>query len=594
MLKGLKGKHTLAETLNFTFLNQYISRMTIQKITALLSFVMLSFAATAQTSVSKSSDDQFKGWHLLDRSTDSFYGISLNQAYEFLKNRKSVLVIVAVIDSGVDTLHEDLKPILWKNPKEIPGNGIDDDKNGYVDDIYGWNFLGGKDGKNVKEDSYEAARVYHAFKKKYENVTDESKLTPVEQEEYKMYKKAKGDIENAATEAQSSLLFLRNLYKKSLEADSLLKLKFKEVYSGNDLMEFKPTGQKETEARTTMLTLFKGFEMMTSNNTVIMEEFTTYYQGLEKKAEAVDTPPKNYRGDVVKDNYLNFNDRFYGNNDVMASTPFHGTHVTGIIAAARNNGIGVDGVANNVRIMTIRAVPDGDEHDKDIAHAIRYAVDNGATIINMSFGKSLSPQKRWVDDAVRYAKSKGVLLIHAAGNDSKNVDSVENFPNANFLQPKEKATNFITVGASGDPKNGGLAASFSNYGKKEVDVFAPGVKIYSTIPGGTTYGFAQGTSMASPVVAGLAALIRSYFPELSAEQIKYCIEKGAINPNSKEKKPGTEEKFDFAEYSRTGGIINAYESVKIASTLKGERKVSKPVSKPTTTKRKTVKRPVKK
>ncbi|MFT3844304.1 MAG: S8 family serine peptidase [Lacibacter sp.] len=476
-----------------------------------------------------------------------------------------------------------LKPILWRNPKEIPGNGIDDDKNGYVDDIYGWNFLGNKDGKNVDEDSYEAARLYHALKSKYGGTVDESKLSAQEKEEYKLYTKAKGDIENGATDAQQQVLFLRGLYKKSGEADSVLQLKFKKEYTGNDLVTFKPSGNKETEAKSTMLALFKGFEMMDATNHFIMEEFTSYYKGQVKKADGPTVAPKEYRKEIVKDNYDDFNDRFYGNPDVMAGTPFHGTHVSGIIGAVRNNGIGVDGVATNVRIMAIRAVPDGDEHDKDVALAIRYAVDNGAKIINMSFGKSFSPQKKWVDDAVRYAQSKGVLLVHAAGNDGKNVDSTENYPNPNFVDTKLKAPNFITVGASGDSKTGSLAADFSNYGKKEVDVFAPGVKIYSTIPGGNTYGFAQGTSMASPVVAGLAAFILSYYPELSAEQVKYCIEKGAQNPIAQVTKPGTETKEDFSNFSRTGGIINAYESIKVAATLKGERKKAvapKPAPKP--------------
>lgn len=548
----------------------------------LLTLLITASASWAQTS---SKDDEFKGWHLKDQNKDGIYGISLEQAYEFLKNRKSTTVIVAVIDSGIDTLHEDLKPILWRNPKEIPGNGIDDDHNGYVDDIYGWNFIGGKDGKNVNEDSYEAARVYHALKSKYANVTDESTLNAKDKEEYRLFVKAKEAIEGSATDAQANLLFLRNLYKKAGAADSLLKEKFKAEYTGNDLASFKPSNSKESDAKSTMFALFKGFDMMGSTNGFIMSEFTTYYQGEEKKAEAVDNPPKNYRGDIVKDNYNDFNDRFYGNNDVMAGTPMHGTHVAGIIAAARNNGLGMNGVADNVRIMVIRAVPDGDEHDKDIALAIRYAVDNGAKIINMSFGKSFSPQKKWVDDAIRYAQSKGVLVVHAAGNDAKNVDSTENYPNPIFADTKQRATNFITVGASGDPKIGGFAASFSNYGKKEVDVFAPGVKIYSTLPGGTTYGFLQGTSMASPVVAGLGALLLSYFPTLSAEQIKYCIEKGAQNPNTETKKPGTDEQYQFGDFSRTGGIINAYESVKIAATLKGERKLTvapatKPLPKP--------------
>lgn len=550
---------------------------------SLVAFTTLTLSATmlfAQTSV---KEDELKGWHLKNKSTDGYSGINLDQAYEFLKNRKTTTIIVAVIDSGIDTLHEDLKPVLWKNPKEIPGNGVDDDKNGYADDIYGWNFIGGKDGRNVKEDSYEAARLYHSLKNKYGGDVDESKLSKVEKEEYRIFLIAKENIEGGSVDAQQQVLFLRNLYRKSVDADSLLRAKFKAEYTGNELASFKPATSKESDAKAAMLTLFRAFEQMESVNTTIMKEFADYYQGQERKADAADMAPKNFRQDIVKDNYNDFNDRYYGNPDVMANTPFHGTHVSGIIAAARKNGIGVDGIATDVKVMMIRAVPDGDEHDKDIALAIRYAVDNGAKIINMSFGKSFSPQKKWVDDAVRYAQGKGVLLVHAAGNDGKNVDSTENYPNPNFADTKIKAPNFITVGASGDTKTGGLAADFSNYGKKEVDVFAPGVKIYSTIPGGNTYGFAQGTSMASPVVAGLAALILTYFPDLTPEQVKYCIERGAQQNNAEVKKPGGEGKAPFSSLSRTGGVVDAFESVKIAATLKGERKAPaapKPVPKP--------------
>lgn len=551
-----------------------------QRILIGLAIFILSVTGTiAQTS----AKDELKGWHLKDKISDGYYGISLEQAFGFLKDRKSTTIIVAVIDNGIDTLHEDLKSVLWRNPKEIPGNGIDDDKNGYVDDIYGWNFLGGKDGRNVKEGSAEAARMYHALKIKYAGTVDETKLSPKEKEEYRVFKKLKDEIETGATDAQQQILFLRGLYRKAPQADSLIQVRFKKEYTGNDLVTFKPANSKESDAKSTMFALFRGFDAMEVMNTSIMEDFATYYKSQEKKAEAPDNPPVDFRGEIVKDNYNDFNDRYYGNPDVMAGTPLHGTHVSGIIAAARNNGIGVDGVANDVRIMSLRAVPDGDEYDKDIALAIRYAVDNGARIINMSFGKGYSPEKRWVDDAVRYAMSKGVLLVHAAGNDHENVDSTENYPNAVFADTKTKATNYITVGASGDPKAGGLIATFSNYGKKEVDVFAPGVEIYSTVPAGSAYRFEDGTSMASPVVAGLAALILSYFPDLTPEQVKYCIEKGAQNPNVEVKKPGTEEKESFGDFSRTGGIINAYESVKIAATLKGEKKkqtAPKPLPKP--------------
>jgi subtilisin family serine protease len=326
-----------------------------------------------------------------------------------------------------------------------------------------------------------------------------------------------------------------------------------------------------------VLNVYRGFqidlEQVTSD---LLNELRDYVEGEEAKAKAADIAPIAYRADIVKDNYYDFNDKFYGNNDVMASksAAMHGTHVSGIIAAARNNDLGMDGVADNVRIMTIRAVPDGDEHDKDIALAIRYAVDNGAKVINMSFGKGLSPEKKWVDEAIQYADSKGVLLVHAAGNSAANIDTIWNFPTPVFDNGK-RANNWITVGASAPGEKGGYTAGFSNYGKKEVDVFAPGVKIYSTVPGGNTYQNLQGTSMASPVVAGLAAFILEYYPTLSPRQVKEAIEKSSQKPSVKVKTPGTGEEADLTDISKSGGIINAYEAIKLASTMKGERKTEK-------------------
>ena len=518
----------------------------------------------AQTSV---KTDVPKGWHLLSKQTSGYYGIGLDKAYDFLKGKKSTPIIVAVIDSGVDTTHEDLKPILWHNPGEIPGNGIDDDKNGYVDDVYGWNFLGGRDGKNVKEDSYEAARVYHAYKDKFENVTDPSTLSKEDQENYRVWIRAKQDV---VGEVDLSLLEKYQQIERDMVAgDSVIQIDLKKKeYDCKDLEGYSPTSISAQKLKQTMTYICS----LNKNNDITNEQILDDLQGEIRKMESAEKAPPDYRGNIVKDNYNDFNDRFYGNNDVMAGTPFHGTHVSGIIAAARNNGLGIDGIADNVRIMMVRAVPDGDEHDKDIALAIRYAADNGARVINMSFGKGFSPQKEWVDDAVRYAQSKGVLLIHAAGNDAADIDTAWNFPTPVYKTDGKRASNWITVGASGDPQLGGLAASFSNYGKKEVDVFAPGVKIYSTIPGGNTYGEAQGTSMASPVVAGVAALILEYYPNLSAEQVKYVIEKSSVKPEVKVKVPGSDEEVDMSELSASGGLLSAYEAVKLASTLKGERK----------------------
>ncbi len=535
----------------------------------------IPFISFAQgTSIKETPDN----WHQLDKTETGYNGISLNKAYQFVKGRKSKTVLVAVIDSGVDTTHADLKTILWHNPKEIPGNGIDDDHNGYVDDIYGWNFIGGKDGRNVKEDSYEGARVYHKLKAKYGSlVPDPSSVkTPEERAEIELYRKAKEKIEGDGA-SEVDLVLLKRIYTSLRKSDSILQIAMqKKVFTGNEVEAFNPLTSEAQKAKSVYVGFLQANKSMDETNAEFMEGFDGYITSQDRKIEAKTKAPKNYRAEIVKDDESNINDKYYGNNDVMAGTPMHGTHCVGIIGEARNNGKGGDGIADNVKIMMIRAVPDGDEHDKDIALAIRYAVDNGAQIISMSFGKDFSPEKKWVDDAVKYAESKGVLLVHAAGNDAKNIDTADNFPNPVYEDGKGRSNTFVTIGASGDATNGGLTASFSNYGKKEVDLFSPGVKIYSTLPG-SGYGKLSGTSMAAPVVAGVAAFLLEYYPDLSAKQLKFVIEKSAMPAIEKVKLPGSDELVNLSDISKTGGFVNAYEAVKLASTLKGERNNKAPV-----------------
>lgn len=518
-------------------------------------FAFLGLAATGQKTAPK-------GWHLSDPGTSGFYGISLDKAYNFLKGRKSQPVVVAVIDSGIDTTHEDLKPVMWTNPKEIPANGVDDDKNGYVDDVHGWNFIGGKDGRNVGKDSYEASRVYHRYKSRFQNVTNPASVGKEDRELYEMWAKSKQDITKGVD--MNTILLLKQIYKEVKAGDSIISKDLgKSVFTAKELRAYKPTVREAVAFKNILM----GTSASNNNDTTITnKDLTDDMEAQMSKADQMDAPPPAYRGDVVKDNEADIDDRNYGNNDIMAVGAEHGTHVAGIIGAARGNKKGMDGIADNVRIMMLRAVPDGDEHDKDIALAIRYAVDNGAKVINMSFGKGVSPEKTWVDDAVKYAESKGVLLVHAAGNEAANNDSAWNFPNPVFKADGNRATNWITVGASAAEK-GNLVAYFSNYGKKEVDVFAPGVNIYSSVPGGNTYENLSGTSMASPVVAGLAALLFQYFPNFTPQQVKAIIEQSAVPFTADVTNPADGKKVKLSDLSRTGGLANAYTAVLMADEL---------------------------
>ncbi len=530
----------------------------------------ISLTASAQTTKEKQ-------WYLFNQKTDGVNGISLPQAYEFLKNKKRTPIVVAVIDSGVDTLHEDLKNVLWHNPKEIPGNGIDDDGNGYVDDVYGWNFLGNKNGTNVNKASMEKARVYHAYKAKYATAkVDTTKFSNEQLFEYKMWKKASDEIEVAPSDLLN-LTFIKMAYNALDKNNAIIKKEYKiDTFTTAQLEELTdgtPEGKKAKNAYLGNMKMLGGLED-DMTNVSLLEELKSYVDAKQGEADAKNIAPEDYRK-IIGDNYLDFNDRYYGNPDVMAGTPTHGTHVSGIIAAQRGNGIGVEGIAEGVKIMAIRAVPDGDEYDKDIALAIRYAVDNGAKVINMSFGKYFSPEKKWVDEAFEYAASKDVLLIHAAGNEAKDSDIEPSFPNPNILFTNKVAPNVITVGAYGDISfNEGFAAPFSNYGKQKVNVFAPGMKIYNTVPG-SAYQNQQGTSMASPVVAGIAGMLRSYYPTLSAVQIKQAIESSVTNRDLQVTIPGTKDVVSIAEISTSGGTVDAFAAAVYASEMKAEKQNKK-------------------
>lgn len=528
-------------------------------------FVLFSFGVRSQLMIADSSSLPAQEWLVMDPVEDKMQGVSAEKTYKtLLKGKSSRTVTVAVIDSGVDIDHEDLEGKIWVNEDEIPDNGIDDDKNGYVDDRYGWNFIGGKDG-NVEQDTYELTRIYVDLKAKYEGV-EKRKVKKKHRDEYEFWVKVKSDFEKTLKKAQQQYGFYKNLQKNIIRYNNLLKAYLDvDKLTIEGLKEINTQDSTILEARAIVGMIFQNvgpeadFDALAEE----LEEAVEYFGNQVHYAYNTDFDPRN----VVGDNYNDPYEKGYGNNDVKGHDPSHGTHVAGIIAANRDNDIGINGIVDDVKIMVIRAVPDGDERDKDVANAIIYAVDNGAQIVNMSFGKSYSPDKEAVDKAVKYAESKGVLLIHAAGNSSKNIDKGKNFPTKKY-SGNSLASNWLEIGASSWGKNENFVGSFSNYGKETVDVFAPGVQIYSTTPD-NTYKSYDGTSMAAPATSGVAALLMSYYPELTAFQVRDIIRKSSRKFNSLEVvKPGKDnEKVNFSELSITGGIINAYEAVKMAESM---------------------------
>lgn len=535
-------------------------------------FLIIFFHVSAQQGTAKVPADS-RGWHLKDKEISGFWGISIDKAYELLKGRKSETVIVAVIDSGIDTLQEDIKAVLWTNPREKQGNGIDDDGNGYIDDYYGWNFCGSKDGRNLKKTSSEAARVYHEWKTEFEDKKERN--VPTEKRFlFQQWKKAEKIILEKSNKAKEEIESISYIRQKFDEGARAIKLTYKlRSFTIRDLSLIKPESVSPD-----IQVAFNNWSRILAKDSsvtdsVVIAELTEYVEKLDADIMNYRYKPEDTRMTFTKDNYTDITDKFYGNNNLKGESNEHGTLVAGTIAALRDNSIGSVGIVNDVRIMAIRAVPAGDEHDKDIALSIRYAVDNGAQIINMSFGKSVSPYKQFVDDAIRYAESKGVLLVHAAGNDAKNITDYVYYPSAVFLDGK-KASNFITVGASDeDNTGGGLPASFSNYSKEYVDIFAPGVNIYSTSMN-NTYESVDGTSFAGPVVSGVSALLKSFFPKLTPQQIiEIILLSGNAIPETVNI-PGAEngKTTSFTKLSASGKIINAYEAVKLALQWEAEKR----------------------
>ena len=531
-----------------------------------LAFALLvSTFSFAQETTPRTAID-LKHWQHMSYEDSGIYGVNTDKALKFLKDKKikPQPFVVGVLDSGVEVTHEDLKDNVWVNPKEKK-DGLDNDKNGYIDDIHGWNFIGGKDGKNVDADSMELTRLLVKYRKKFETDKDAESNKTKFPKEYEDFIKIKKDYEEKLAEAKPNAAQYRAIYdnlKKPVE--SLVKEIGDKELTEEFMLSFQP--QSEESKQGMMLfamvppEMWKGKTMTKFADEVMGEvgEIAKHYEDQVNFHLNTQYDPRA----IVGDNYADNKERIYGNSDVDGPDSNHGTHVSGIIAAKRNNGLGIDGIAGdgNVKILSVRTVPNGDERDKDVANAIRYAVDQGAKVLNMSFGKAYSPDKDIVWEAFKYAEKKGVLLIKAAGNDDLNIDVDIHYPTVYNDKGEAVSTNVITVGSStSDPLV--LKSSFSNYGKKSVDVFAPGSEIYSAIPTRDgKYKSNSGTSMASPVVAGVAALVWSHYPTLTVSQVKQIIME-SVNQNDQLK-----------DISVTGGVVDAYKAVQLADKIVSKKK----------------------
>ena len=501
-------------------------------------------------------------WLALDETADAVRGISLERAYDALADRTPQRqVIVAVIDSGVDITHEDLEGRIWTNTDEVAGNGVDDDRNGYVDDVHGWNFLGGPDGTNVFHDTYEMTREVVRLRPRYRD-TDPSTLSPAEEKEYAYYQGLERELTGKRAEYEALLPQMQQIEEATQRAVAILE---PTLGSGPYTAEKLEPGMLDTpdvrQAKGLMNYLLQsGFtpQDITQQRIQVANMLKYGYN------DTFDPRP------VVGDDYADATERFYGNGDVTGPYSNHGTSVAGVIAAIRGNDVGTRGVAPDtlVAIMPIRAVPSGDERDKDVANAIRYAVDNGALVVNMSFGKAYSPDKAVVDEAVRYAEERGVLLVHAAGNSAEDIDRADNFP-TRVLADGERASNWLEVGASSWDSRA-FAASFSNYGVENVDLFAPGEAIDVLEPANATTRV-DGTSVAAPVVSGVAALLLAYYPDLSPLDVREILLESAVSYRGVEAiRPGSGEGVDFATLSATGALLNAWRAVELADSRAGD------------------------
>ena len=559
-------------------------------------FLLLMASAcisVADAQLIKQNEEQKKqadlDWYNCSFDKDGVYGAEVNKAYDFLKGKKiKKRPVVALIGSGMDIEHEDLKQAIWVNPKE-KADGKDNDKNGLVDDINGWNFLGGKDGQVMEATMREGDREFLRLKDKYAdyifdgknyNKVIDGKLTKVADpeniEEYNYYRnQVLPESPMAGTYSGWQLTYVLKAYADKF--DQMMKERFpgKELTEADFSICYDPKAPRDSLSEVSFMMCAMGFGVYKT------DKWETVYAGIKSGAQ-IEQAKAEYerkvgqfgadgRKDIIGDNYLDINDNKYGNNVLLTADAAIGTMEAGISVAKRENGLGGNGIMDQAEIMTLRVAANGEPYLKDIALAIRYAVDHQADIIMLPVQNTLYPedQKKWISEALEYAESKGVFCVTPAWEGAQDLAVETYYPNR-WMTGKKELTNLMVVCSS--DKNGNPSMN-SNYGAKEVDLYAPGMEIYSTYTG-DTYQSGTGLGLAAATTVGVAALIKAYYPHLTGTQIRNILLETVTSRKDAEVEKGivvdgkpTQDLFLFGDLCLSGGIINAYQAVVAADKL---------------------------
>ena len=551
--------------------------------------INISYAQLIGTGGSTQKKQSDLDWYNCSFDKDGVYGAEVNKAYDFLKGKKiKKRPVVALIGSGMDIEHEDLKQAIWVNPKE-KADGKDNDKNGLVDDINGWNFLGGKDGQVMEATMREGDREFLRLKDKYAdyifdgknyNKVIDGKLTKVADpeniEEYNYYRnQVLPESPMAGTYSGWQLTYVLKAYADKF--DQMMKERFpgKELTEADFSICYDPKAPRDSLSEVSFMMCAMGFGVYKT------DKWETVYAGIKSGAQ-IEQAKAEYerkvgqfgadgRKDIIGDNYLDINDNKYGNNVLLTADAAIGTMEAGIIVAKRENGLGGNGIMDQAEIMTLRVAANGEPYLKDIALAIRYAVDHQADIIMLPVQNTLYPedQKKWISEALEYAESKGVFCVTPAWEGAQDLAVETYYPNR-WMTGKKELTNLMVVCSS--DKNGNPSMN-SNYGAKEVDLYAPGMEIYSTYTG-DTYQSGTGLGLAAATTVGVAALIKAYYPHLTGTQIRNILLETVTSRKDAEVEKGiivdgkpTQDLFLFGDLCLSGGIINAYQAVVAADKI---------------------------